>query len=426
MISLVEFLFLEDINPLQVESILDTYPNIYYNTINEFYDFFKSRSVVLKKVSKNNAGSTLLERLKSFKQSYEYEVVRNFIDEQNKIKKLLTTNPSEITVIQNTLESVSRYNLDTFDYYIVRKLIDPTGSSNGVLPSEQLQILFDSLLESKNKLSLNESGSINFDKNLRDNFDRAITFENLYKNSGRYRLPILDERFYFKDFDYIIDRNFQSLPEAVSAELNLLDRLANVSDIDTFLTDLTKLTIENENSITGLTAKVQRLEKIIEVKQEEVQMYIDAQIEHEGFIDTLATETLQQDEELRQKDETINQLNETISTTLSELESSVANQINSINSALDSLSQNVSSQGASKNASQDSEIALLKTQIAALQATINSLRNSSSGGSTGGGTGMGGGTGTGGSIGGPTSATGSASTNTGDARGAGNPGGRII
>lgn len=425
MISLVEFLFLEDIDPLQAESILEVYPNIQYSTVNDFYDYFKSKSVVLKKVSKNEAGNTLLERLKSFKQSYEYEVVRNFIEEQNKIKRLLSTNPSDVTTIQSALQGISQYNLDTFDYYIVRKLIDPTGSANGVLPSEQLKSLLDSLIESQNKVSLNESGSINFDKDLRDNFDRAITYQNLYKNSGRYRFPILDERFYFKDFDYVIDRNFESLPEAVSAEINLLDRIANVTDIDTFLTDLTKLTIENENSITGLTAKVQRLEKIIEVKQEEVQMYIDAQIEHEGFIDTLATETLQQDEELRQKDETINQLNETISTTLSELESSVANQINSINSALDSLSQNVSSQGASKNASQDSEIALLKTQIAALQATINSLRNSSSGGSSSGGS-TGGGTGTGGSIGGPTSATGSASTNTGDARGAGNPGGRIV
>jgi len=413
MISLVEFLFIEDIDPLQAESILNIYPNINYKTVGEFYDFFKSKSVVLKKVSKNQVGSTLLERLKSFKQSYEYEIVKNFIEEQNKIKKLLSTNPSEITVIQNTLESISQYNLDTFDYYIVRKLIDPTGSSNGVLPSEQLKVLFDSLIEEKNKVSLNESGSINFDKSLRDNFDRAITFENLYKNSGRYRLPILDERFYFKDFDYVVDRNFESLPEAVSAEINLLDRLANVTDIDTFLTDLTKLTIENENSITGLTAKVQRLEQIIEIKQEEVQSYVDAQIEHEGFIDSIVSETLQQDEQLRQKDETINQLNETISSTLSELESNVANQINSINSALDSLSQNISSQGAGKNASQDSEISALKSQIASLQATVNSLRNSSTSGGTGGG----------GSIGGSTSATGSASTNTGSAKGAGSPGG---
>jgi hypothetical protein len=427
MISLVEFLFIEDIDPLQAESILNIYPNINYKTVGEFYDFFKSKSVVLKKVSKNQVGSTLLERLKSFKQSYEYEIVKNFIEEQNKIKKLLSTNPSEITVIQNTLESISQYNLDTFDYYIVRKLIDPTGSSNGVLPSEQLKLLFDSLIEEKNKVSLNESGSINFDKSLRDNFDRAITFENLYKNSGRYRLPILDERFYFKDFDYVVDRNFESLPEAVSAEINLLDRLANVTDIDTFLTDLTKLTIENENSITGLTAKVQRLEQIIEIKQEEVQSYVDAQIEHEGFIDSIVSETLQQDEQLRQKDETINQLNETISSTLSELESNVANQINSINSALDALSQNVSSQGASRNAAQDAEISSLKSQIAALQSTINSLRGGTTGTSgTSGTTGTSGTRGTSGTGGVTRGGSASTAGGRGNPGNAGNPSGGFI
>jgi hypothetical protein len=424
MISLSEFLFIENIDPLQSAGILDTYKNISFETVQEFYDYFDSKSIPLKKVDEDSVGGTLLERLKSFKQSYEYEVVKNFVEEQNKIKKLLATNPSDITVIQNTLDSVSRYNLDTFDYYIARKLIDPNGSANGVIPSEQLKSRLEVLIQQKLSVSLNELGSINFDKNLRDEYDRAVTFENLYKNSGRYRLPILDERYYFKDFDYVIDRNFQSLSEAVSAEINLLDKIANVTDIDTFLTDLTKLTIENENSITGLNTKVDRLEKIIEVKQEEVQSYIDAQIEHESFIDTLSGEMLQQDEELRQKDETINQLNETISTTISSLESSVSNQINNINNALSSLSQNISSQGASKNASQDSEIAALKAQIAALQSTINSLRNSSTGGSTTGGTS--GGTGRGGTIGGPTSATGSASTNSGGARGAGSPGGRIL
>lgn len=389
MISLVEFLFLEDIDPLQAESILDSMPNMQFKGVSEFYDYFKSKSIVLKKVSKNQAGSTLLERLKSFKQSYEYEVVRNFIEEQNKIQKLLSTNPTNITVIENQLESISKYNLDTFDYYIVRKLLDPNGSSNGILPSEQLKTLMESLLAKKSELTLNELGSINFDKDLRDPFDRAITYQNLYKNNGRYRLPILDERFYYKDFDYVVDRNFESLPDAVSAEINLLGKLANVTDIDAFLTDLGKITIENESSITGLNAKIQRLEEIIDIKQQEVQSYVDAQIEHEAFIDSIASDNLQKDDEILQKNETINQLNETIATTLSQLEANVANQINGINAALDALSQNVSSQGASKNSAQDAEIAALKSQIAALQSTINSLRSSTSGGTSGGGSTLG-------------------------------------
>ena len=419
MISLIEFLFLEDIDPLQAESILETYENIKFDTVQKFYDFFKSQSVVLRKVSKSEAGSTLLERLKSFKQSYEYEVVRNYIEEQNRIKKLLSTNPSDITVIQNALESISQYNLDTFDYYIVRKLIDQSGSSNGVLPSEELKTLLESLIERKNAVTINEEGSINFDKNLRDESERAITFQNLYKNSGRYRIPVLDERFYFKDFDYVVNRNFESLPEASAAEVNLLTKLSNVTDIDSFLTDLTKITIENENSITGLNAKIQRLEEIIDIKQQEVQSYIDAQIEHEAFIDSIATDNLRKDDELLQKDQSINQLNETISTTLSELESNVANQINGINAALDALSQNVSSQGASRNAAQDAEINALKAQILALQSTINSLR-SSTGGTTGGSTGGGG------STLGPTgrlNVTGSASTvGRNNPAGAGRPG----
>lgn len=412
MINLVEFLFLENIDPIQSESILDTNKGIMFNTVDEFYDYFKSKSIVLKKTKQDSVGNTLLERLKSFKQSYEYEVVKNFIDEQNKIKKLLATNPSDIKTIENSLESISKYNLDTFDYYIVRKLIDQSGSSNGVLPSEQLKNLLESLIQKTLVTTLNESGSINLDKNLRDEYDRAITFQNLYKNSGRYRLPVLDERFYFKDFDYVVDRNFESLPEAASAEINLLDRIANVTDVDTFLTDLTKLTIENENSISGLTAKVNRLENIIEIKQEEVQSYIDAQIEHEAFIDSLAAESLQQDEQLRQKDETINQLNETISTTLSTLESNVSNQINSINSALESLSENIKSQGATKNAAQDSQIASLQSQINALQKVIDSLKSTSAGTGTTGGT----------STGTKMSVTGSASTGGPNPKNAGKPG----
>lgn len=409
MINLVEFLFLEDIDPLQAESILDSTPNIQFKTVSEFYDYFKSKAIVLKKVSKNQAGATLLERLKSFKQSYEYEVVRNFIEEQNKIQRLLSNNPTDVTVIQNQLESVSKYNLDTFDYYIVRKLMDPNGTSNGVLPSEQLKNLLESLLSKQSEITLNENGSINFDKDLRDPFDRAITYQNLYKNSGRYRLPILDERFYYKDFDYVVDRNFESLQEAVSAEINLLGKLANVTDIDAFLTDLGKITIENESSITGLNAKIQRLEEIIDIKQQEVQSYVDAQIEHEAFIDSIAFDNLQKDDEILQKNETINQLNETIAVTLSELESNVANQINGINSALDALSQNVSSQGASRNAAQDAEIAALKSQIAALQSTVNSLRSSTGGGSTLGSTGR-------------LNVTGSASTGNPNPAGAGRPG----
>ena len=180
----------------------------------------------------------------------------------------------------------------------------------------------------------------------------------MYKNSGRYRIPVLDERFYFKDFDYVVNRNFESLPDATSAEVNLLTKLANVTDIDAFLTDLTKITIENENSITGLNVKIQRLEEIIEIKQQEVQSYVDAQIENEAFIDSIAFDNLKKDDEIIQKDESINQLNETITTTLSELESNVANQINNINTA------------------QDAEITALKSQIAALQSTITSLRAS--------------------------------------------------
>ena len=175
----------------------------------------------------------------------------------------------------------------------------------------------------------------------------------------------------------------------------------------------TQTEIENENSIVGLNTKIQRLEEIISIKQEEVQSYIDAQIEHEAFIDSIASDNLKKDDEIIQKDESINQLNQTITTTLSELESNVANQINNINSALDTLSQNVSSQCASKNASQDSEIAALKSQIAALQVTINSLRSSSGGGSTSGGT----------STGTRLSATGSASTvGRNNPAGAGRPG----
>lgn len=375
-IDLIKFLFLADVDITQAEYILDNFSNFTMPTYEDFFTFFKNNGITLNRYRQRTTDERieLIEKFKAFKQSYEYEIIKKYIAEEKELELLLNTR--DPAVIQQALSgSVQRYDLDAFDYYIVRKVL--TGNEFGVLPSERL------------KQSLQEITAVtdNFpiDGELfRDEEERVISYENILRNSGKILVPTQDDRYIKSRFEYIIQRNFESLPDAVSADRNILKRLADArlnpatadQDIQQFLSDLKNLQLVMPNSVASLEAQVQRLSEIIQAKQELIDAMLSSEIEHEAFIDSIATDNIQKDQELEGKNETIQNLQTTIDQTLSEISKNVSNQINAVTSSLDALAGNIVNQSNAANSAQDQLIAALNAQITTLKAEKDALQKS--------------------------------------------------
>jgi len=191
------------------------------------------------------------------------------------------------------------------------------------------------------------------------------------------------EKFVTKRFNYVLDKTFQVLADAVTAERNILKKLTEILsdpnsqlELEQFLSDITNLIREDENTVAGLEAKVARLEQIIEAKQQLIESMVDSEIQNEAFIDAIATDNIQKDSEIETKDSAIATLNETIDETLTELQQSVSSQINTVTAAIDTLSQSVVASANSANSAQDQQIQDLQNQLqqlSGLQGTIDAL-----------------------------------------------------
>jgi hypothetical protein len=376
-LDLVKFLFLADIDINQAEYILDNFPNFTMDSYDEFFEFFKQNGIKLERYKKTTPDErlNLLEKFRSFKQTYEYEIVKKYIAEEKNLALLLGS--KDAAAIKTALEGIEKYNsdpvlkLDTFDYYIARKIL--TGNERGVLPSEQLRQALEELIRVEDIFPID--GELT-----RDEIGRITSFQNIFRNSGKILVPTIDDRYRTARFNYILQRNFSNLDDAVDAEANIqkkfTDIVATSGSLDDFLNNLGNLTVQNRNSVAGLEAQIAKLQEIVVAKQQLIDSMVGNEIEHEAFIDSIAIDNLKKDQEIEDKDAVISGLQETIDNTLTGLGTSVSNQITAINSALENLSQNASSQNSGKNASQDAEITALKAQIAALQATVNSLKGS--------------------------------------------------
>ena len=401
-IDLVKFLFLADIDINQAEYILDNFPNFSMDSYEQFFEFFKKNGIKLERYKQTTSDErlNLLEKFKSFKQTYEYEIIKKFIAEQKNAEPLLGTRDAQ--AIKNAINSIEKYDLDAFDDYIVRKIL--TGSETGVLPSEQLKILLDELIKVNTDIFPEDVDLI------RDETQRLISYQNIFRNKGRIKVPIVDERFTTKRFAYIVQRGFESLPEAVSSERNILRKIEGMTtdaELDLFLSDVSNLRNEDENSVAGLQAKIENLESIIAAKQELIESMVDSEIEHEAFIDSIATDNLIKEQQLEDKEQSIQNLQTTVDETLKNIQDSVSNQINSVTSAIDALSQVVVTQANEANKAQDEVIDALKKELEDLK---KELENKSSGsGGTGGGGGLSGGA----SLGGPSGPIGGNPANAG-------------
>lgn len=377
-IDLVKFLFLADIDLQQAEYILDNYPNFTMSSYDEFFEFFRSNGITLKRFKQTTSDErlSLIEKFKAFRRTYEYEIIKKYVGEEKKLELLLSSR--DPLVIKNALETLKQKpydNLNTFDYYVVRKIL--TGSENGVLPSERLKTLLEDIITVSDDIFPEDAELV------RDENGRVTSFQNIFRNSGTILVPMVNERFVTKRFNYVLDKTFQTLADAVTAERNILKKLTEILtdpnsqlELEKFLSDLNNLVREDENTVAGLEAKVARLEQIIEAKQQLIESMIDTEIQNEAFIDAIATDNIQKDNEIESKDSAITTLNETIDETLTELQQNVSSQINTVTTAIDTLSQAVIAGSNSANASQDQQIEELKNQLeelSNLQGTIDEL-----------------------------------------------------
>jgi len=377
-IDLVKFLFLADIDLDQAEYILDNYTNFTMSSYDEFFEFFKSNGIVLKRVKQRTTDDRLelIEKFKAFRRTYEYEIIKKYVGEEKKLELLLTSR--DPLVIKNALDTIRQKpyeNLNTFDYYVIKKIL--TGSENGVLPSEKLKTLLEEIITVNDDIFPEDAELV------RDENGRITSFQNIFRNSGTVLVPMIYEKFVTKRFNYVLDKTFQVLADAVTAERNILKKLTEILsdpnsqlELEQFLSDITNLIREDENTVAGLEAKVARLEQIIEAKQQLIESMVDSEIQNEAFIDAIATDNIQKDSEIETKDSAIATLNETIDETLTELQQSVSSQINTVTAAIDTLSQSVVASANSANSAQDQQIQDLQNQLqqlSGLQGTIDAL-----------------------------------------------------
>lgn len=375
MITLEEFLYLENVKETQSRLILSEYGGIKFESPNDFRKFFESNQVILEieKIDDRTEKQQLLDRFKSFKTSSDYILAKNYIRDQIELKKELQrvqSNPNvTVTEVTNLLNGITSSPVDPFFNFVIRKIL--TGTDTGVLPSENLQQVLTNLIKAQSTESYDEVSDV-----IRDEKGRLITYENLYKNKGRLKVPVLDERFIIRDFRYVRDTSFSTLPDAVSSEANVLAKLneALATDISAgndetskkFLSDLGNLVNENSNSIAGLNAKIKSLEAEIDLKDQVIQTRIDKEIEHEQYIDSIATDNIQQLDEIAAKNETIIELNTQIDTTISNLEEKVTKQLETANASFDNLSKKLEEQ--SKKSEENSA-----KQLQAFQSSISEL-----------------------------------------------------
>lgn len=355
MITIEEFLYLENVKESQSRLLIKEYNGLTFTTPDQFRKFFVDNNIKLElnPPETKTDKQMLLDRFKSFKSSNDYAFVKKYIQEQVTLKKeieRIQKDPNaQITEITNLLNGITNEPVDPFFNFVIRKIL--TGSDTGVLPSEDLQNILSNLIKEQSKESYDEVSDVE-----RDEFGRLIDYENLYKNKGRIRVPVLDERFIIRDFRYIVDTSFNSLPDAVSSEANVLAKTNDALTTDiaagndeatkNFLSNLNNLINENSNSIAGLNAKIKSLEAEIELKDQVIQTRIDREIEHEQYIDSIATDNLIKDDSLASKDDTIKELNTKIDTTISGLEQKVANQLQNTTAAFESLSKKLEEQSA--------------------------------------------------------------------------------
>ena len=161
--------------------------------------------------------------------------MKKYIAEQRRIQAAIDS--GNIQNSSNLLDGITSQPVDPFFNFIVRKML--TGSETGVLPSESLRSLLDELTK-KTKQDIDTTVAVT-----RDELGRVISFDNYLRNKGSLRVDLLDERFTLETFNYVVNKGFNQLQDAVDAEKNVLRRAA---ELDTIFPDDATVTFSNGKS----------------------------------------------------------------------------------------------------------------------------------------------------------------------------------
>lgn len=90
-----------------------------------------------------------------------------------------------------------------------------------------------------------------------------------YTNSGMIEIDVVDDRFLTDSYDYIVNRSFSQIDDAVSSQINILqlaaqDAFTSEAVGNRYLTNLVNLVNKDSNSPTALKAKITQLENQLE------------------------------------------------------------------------------------------------------------------------------------------------------------------
>ena len=117
----------------------------------------------------------------------------------------------------------------------------------------------------------------------------SYTDENIQQNTGYIEIPVIDDRFLSSDFNYVVKTKFSSLPEAVSAETNMISQVneyekliltgvpiggltdSNIQTIknvakNELLSNLSNLVLGNPDSNAALKERIKELEDVLSTK----------------------------------------------------------------------------------------------------------------------------------------------------------------
>jgi len=376
MIRIEQFLFEYNVEKTQAESLVAQFSNLMFGTTQEFVDYFASQNIQLSFNTSRGANkptfedkNLLLQRFKDFKSSTDYDYVKKYISEQRKIQSAIDS--GNIKLSSNLLDGITSQPVDPFFNFIVRKML--TGSETGVLPSESLRSLLDELTK-KTKKDIDITVGVT-----RDDIGRVISFDNYLRNKGSLKINLLDDRFTLETFNYIVNKEFNQLEEAVGAEQNVLRRAAEfdtlfpddatgdgVIDNRDLIENLKKLIVADSTSMPALQSKLKSLQSELNSLNELVDLRDEDINDLARIIEELSDQRNSIVEENEIKDQAIISLNEVIDATLADLEDKVSQQLTNTTDAFDALSTQIESQA------KKSEEAAAK-QLAAFEKAVGGI-----------------------------------------------------
>lgn len=379
MIRIEQFLFENGIERTQAEALIAQFPTLQFPTAQEFIDYFESQNITLTYETKLGVNrevfqpkDELLQKFKDFKSSTDYDYVKKYIAEQRRIQAAIDS--GDIVRSSNLLEGITNQPLDPFFNFIVRKML--TGSETGVLPSESLRSLLDELTK-KTQQDIDTTVGVS-----RDELGRIISFDNYLRNKGVVKVELLDERFAIESFNYVVDKKFDQLENAITAEKNVLRRAAEfdtlfpvdatgdgVVDNRDFIENLKQLIVSDSNSVAALQSRLEVLQTQLADINELVNIKDSDLDDLNRIIAELSVERSIIEEENAVKDETIIALNEVIDATLAQLEDRVSQQLTNTTDAFDALATQIEAQA------KKSEEASAK-QLAAFEKAVSGLADS--------------------------------------------------